>query len=133
MRECRFMPRLVRCATYFLTPDVGRAVDYYATVLGFTAEYVAGDPPAFAIVSRDGLPVMLRLCDEPGAIRPAADQGGAWDTYFWVDDVDGLAAELERAGAIFAYPPRNVTEHGTREFAVRDPDGRVLGFGEPRT
>jgi catechol 2,3-dioxygenase-like lactoylglutathione lyase family enzyme len=125
------MPRLVRSATYFLTPDVRRAVDYYTSVLGFTAEYVAGDPPAFAIVSRDGLALMLRLTTEPDEIRVVADQGGAWDAYFWVEDVDGLAAAFERSGATYAYPPRDEPAHGTREFAIRDPDGRVLGFGEP--
>jgi catechol 2,3-dioxygenase-like lactoylglutathione lyase family enzyme len=44
--------RLERHATHFPTPDVDAAVAYYGTVLGFEAEYVAGSPAEFAIVSR---------------------------------------------------------------------------------
>jgi hypothetical protein len=49
--------QLVRSAPYFPVADVARSVAHYERVLGFKREYVAGNQ--FAIVSRDGLPIML--------------------------------------------------------------------------
>jgi hypothetical protein len=40
---------LLRSAPYFPVADVGKAAAYYENVLGFQREYVAGEPPVFAI------------------------------------------------------------------------------------
>jgi uncharacterized glyoxalase superfamily protein PhnB len=120
---------ILRGAPYFLVPDVLAAGTYYQQVLGFQCEYAAGDPPEFAICSRDGSPVMLRRAAEPGRICPNEKQGGTWDVFFWVAAVDPLYAELEHRGATFAYAPL-VQPYGMKEFAVRDPVGYVLGFGQ---
>lgn len=121
--------RVVRGAPYFLVRDVGRALREYEDVFGFHREYVGGAPPEFAIVSRDGLPIMLRL-GQAGAIVPNEAQGGTWDVFFWVHDLGGLVAELSAAGAAIVYGPVDRPEYRMREFAVRDGDGHVLGFGE---
>lgn len=121
--------RILRGATYLLVPDVAVAGSYYREILGFQCEYAAGEPPEFAIYSRDGLPLMLRRASEPGLICPNERQGGTWDVFFWVEGLDPLFAELTRLGAVVAYPPM-VQPYGMREFAVRDPNGYVLGFGE---
>jgi hypothetical protein len=91
---------------------------------------VAGVPPQFAIVSRDGLAVMLRLVPHPEQIRPSEAQGGTWDAFFWVQDVKGLHAELHANGAEIVYGPLVQQAYHMEEFAVRDPDGHVLGFGQ---
>ena len=49
--------------------------------------------------------------------------------FFWVDDVMKLHAELAGAGATVVYAPV-VQPYGMKEFAVRDPNGYVLGFGQ---
>ena len=85
---------LTRSAPYFPVGDVERSAAHYERVLGFRREYVAGSPPQFAIVSRDGLAIMLRRVAEPAHISPNERQGGTWDVFFWVDDVKGLHAEL---------------------------------------
>ena len=122
-------PKLVRSAPYFPVADVGESVSHYERRLGFRCEYAAGDPPEFAIVSRDGLPVMLRRVAEPERIRPIEEQGGTWDAFFWVRDIRALHAQLTESGADVVYGPV-VQEYGVEEFAVRDRDGHVLGFGE---
>jgi len=122
-------PRFLRGAPYFPVADVAATAAYYQTTFGFRLEYSAGEPPEFAIVSRNGIAVMLRRVLAPSRIRPMEMQGGTWDAFFWVTGVDGLAAELTAAGAMFVYPP-TLQPYGTKEFAVRDPDGHVLGFGE---
>jgi catechol 2,3-dioxygenase-like lactoylglutathione lyase family enzyme len=107
--------RIVRAAPYLLVSDVARAGDYYQSVLGFEREYAAGEPPEFAIYSRDGHPIMLRRAPDPGRVVPVERQGGT---------------ELKQRGADFAYQ-LTVQQYGMRELAVRDLDGYVLGFGEP--
>ena len=121
--------RVLRGAPYLPVPDVSSVGDYYQRVLGFQCEYSAGDPPQFAIYSRDGSPVMFRRVADPGLISPNERQGGTWDIFFWVDDVDAMHAELSKNGATIVYAPM-VQPYGMKEFAVRDPIGHVLGFGQ---
>jgi len=124
------MTKLLRGAPYFPVPDVARSAAFYESVFGFEREYVAGDPPVFAICSRDGLAVMLRKVSEPDRIRPNESQGGTWDAFFWVDDASGLHADLVGKGAAVVYGPLIQESYHMLEFAVRDCDGHVLGFGE---
>jgi catechol 2,3-dioxygenase-like lactoylglutathione lyase family enzyme len=122
---------LTRSAPYFPVADVERSAAHYERVLGFRREYVAGSPPQFAIVSRDGLAIMLRRVAEPAHISPNERQGGTWDVFFWVDDVKELHAELTGRKADVVYGPLLQEAYHMEEFAVRDADGYVLGFGQP--
>jgi uncharacterized glyoxalase superfamily protein PhnB len=112
-----------------LVPDVSSAGVYYEKVLGFRCEYAAGDPPEFAIYSRGGSAVMFRRAADPGLICPNERQGGTWDVFYWVEAVDPLYQEMKGLGATFAYLPM-IQPYGMKEFAVRDPNGYVLGFGQ---
>jgi catechol 2,3-dioxygenase-like lactoylglutathione lyase family enzyme len=125
------MATLLRSAPYFPVGDVAQSADYYQRVLGFRSDYVAGQPAQFAICSRDGLAIMLRRVEPAERIRPCEAQGGTWDAFFWVDAVDALHAELAGRGATIVYGPLDQPAYGMREFAIRDPDGHVLGFGAP--
>jgi catechol 2,3-dioxygenase-like lactoylglutathione lyase family enzyme len=124
-------PQLLRSAPYFPVADVERSAGHYERVLGFEREYTGGSPPMFAILSRDGLPIMLRRVAAPGDIRPNEKQGGTWDAFFWVRDVRALHAELSARGADVVYGPIVQESYRMEEFAVRDPEGYVLGFGQP--
>jgi uncharacterized glyoxalase superfamily protein PhnB len=72
---------------------------------------------------------MFRRVADAGLIRPNEKQGGTWDVFLWVDDVESLFGELGRKGAEVVYAP-TVQPYGMKEFAVRDPNGYVLGFGQ---
>ena len=122
--------RLLRSAPYFPVADVAASAAYYEEVLGFAREYVAGSPPQFAICSRDGLAIMLRRVAAPERIVPSEKQGGTWDAFFWVDDARALHAELTAKGAEVVYGPLVQDAYNMLEFAVRDRDGHVLGFGQ---
>lgn len=126
------MSQLLRSAPYFPVADVERSATHYERVLGFRREYTAGTPPQFAILSRDALPIMLRLVARPEDIRPNEKQGGTWDAFFWVRDVRALHAELRASGVDIVYGPIVQEAYQMEEFAVRDHDGYALGFGEPR-
>jgi len=122
--------KLLRAAPYFPVTDVERSMNFYDKVLGFRCEYSAGVPLQFAICSRDGLPVMLRRVDASSVVVPNEKQGGTWDAFFWVNDADALHSELSSKGADIAYGPLIQESYRMREFAVRDTDGHVLGFGQ---
>jgi catechol 2,3-dioxygenase-like lactoylglutathione lyase family enzyme len=119
----------MRSAPYFPVPDVSATSKFYEEILGFQVEYIGGSPAEFAICSRDGLAVMLRRVGSSADIRPVEEQGGTWDAFFWVDDAKSLHEELSGRGATIVYGPV-VQEYQMLEFAVRDRDGHVLGFGQ---
>src|SRR5262245_38904865 len=123
--------QLLRSAPYFPVADVEQSAKHYERVFGFRPEYSAGAPPEFAIVSRDGLSIMLRLVPQPEQISPNEKQGGTWDAFFWVRDARALHAELRDKGADIVYGPIVQEAYQMEEFAVRDREGYVLGFGQP--
>ncbi len=122
--------QLLRSAPYFPVADVEQSAAYYERVLGFQREYSAGKPAQFAILSRDGLAIMLRLVSSPERISPNEKQGGTWDAFFWVRNVRALHAELKERGADIVYGPMLQEAYQMDEFAVRDREGYVLGFGQ---
>jgi catechol 2,3-dioxygenase-like lactoylglutathione lyase family enzyme len=122
--------QLLRSAPYFPVSDVEQSAAHYERVLGFRREYAAGTPPQFAILSRDGLAIMLRLVAAADRIVPNEKQGGTWDAFFWVRDARALHAELSSNGADIVYGPIVQDAYHMEEFAVRDRDGYVLGFGQ---
>jgi hypothetical protein len=123
--------QLLRSAPYFPVADLEQAAAHYERVFGFRREYVGGTPPQFAILSRDGLAVMLRLVAGSERIVPNEQQGGTWDAFFWVSDAQALHAELRGNGAEIVYGPVVQDAYHMKEFAVRDREGYVLGFGQP--
>jgi catechol 2,3-dioxygenase-like lactoylglutathione lyase family enzyme len=122
--------QLLRSAPYFPVADVEQSANHYERVFGFRREYTGG-APQFAIVSRDGLSIMLRVVPQPERISPNEKQGGTWDAFFWVRDARALHAELRDRGAEIVYGPIVQEAYQMEEFAVRDPEGYILGFGQP--
>jgi catechol 2,3-dioxygenase-like lactoylglutathione lyase family enzyme len=122
--------QLLRSAPYFPVANLEQTAAHYERVLGFQREYVGGSPPEFAILSRDGLAIMLRRVAAAKAIVPNEQQGGTWDAFFWVRDARALHAELTSSGAEIVYGPVVQDAYRMEEFAVRDREGYVLGFGQ---
>ena len=124
--------QILRAAAYFPVPDLIASVDHYEQVLGFSREYVGGTPPEFAILSRDGFPIMLKLVPRTTRLSPNEQQGGTWDAFFWTRDVNALHTELRDRGAEIVYGPTFQPAYQMDEFAIRDCAGYVLGFGQVR-
>jgi len=119
-------------APYFLVDDVVATANFYRDKLGFHYERFWGDPPAFCMVKRAGIIIMLSQFTRNESLRPnrlADPNGDAWDAYVWVDDVGALYNEFtEKAVKIprgLCYQP-----YGNRDFDVEDCNGYRLCFGQ---
>jgi uncharacterized glyoxalase superfamily protein PhnB len=111
--------------------DARGAITYLRDVLGFEATAIhppEGDDVAHAELAFGGQHLMVG--SEPREGDEARLQGPL-APYVAVDDVDGHFARVRDAGADVVYGPRD-TDYGSREYAVRDPEGRVWSFGSYR-
>ena len=124
--------QVLRSATYLVVPDVAGAAEYYRDVFGFAIELAPSDEVRFAIVTRGGAAVMLRYVEDASLIVPNEAQGGTWDLFLWVDDVEAMHRELQVRGATVVYPP-TVQPYAMKEMAVRDLNGYVVGIGQSLT
>jgi hypothetical protein len=76
---------------------------------------------------------MLKRVEDASKVVPNERQGGTWDVFFWITDAQSLHDELQANGADFVYGPIIQKSYSMKEFAVRDRDGYVLGFGQDWT
>jgi len=98
-------------------------IDFFVQRLGFRIDTVVGKQPAFAMLCRDGNTVML-------ACRPSIPwPHKGWAIYFWVDDVDALAKEINQQGAQLKSGP-TMKNYGCKEVEIMTPDGRDIVFGQ---
>ena len=119
-------------APYFVVEDVVAAANFYRDKLGFQYERFWGEPPAFCMVWRRGVVIMLSQFAEGAGTNPNAKvdrEGEAWDAYIWVDAVDALFEEFQSKGVTIARPICD-QEYGCRDFDVLDSTGYRLCFGQ---
>ena len=123
-------PKLIASSAVLLVKDVVAAADHYRAAMGFEYERFYGDPPAFVIVYRDDMYLMLKQVADPKLIVPHLSAGvESCDVYFWTSDVDALHAEFVRRGAKID-DELYLQDYGCREFAIRDLDGYQIRFGQ---
>jgi len=104
--------------------DLEAATAYYTGALGFEVTWRWGQPPVRAGVARDAVELQLVRAGTPGA------PPGPAVVYCHVRGVAAYHAACAARGADISAPL--VAHHfGLRDFRVRDPDGNVVGFGEP--
>ena len=114
-------------APVFFTLDIPRTLAYYEVKLGFECLGTWQDPPVYAIVARDEYAVHFR-CAAPPTPNPDKYEEEYLDAYFFVDDADTLYGEYEAKGIEFTRTLANMPWN-SREFVVKDCDGRLLAFG----
>jgi hypothetical protein len=124
------MPKITASAPLLLVGNVLASANYFRDCAGFECENFYGEPPDFCICQRDGHYLMLARVDDPAKIVPAWKiREKTCDAYFWVDDADGLHAEMKSNGAKIDYGPCT-QPYGVREFGIQDLDGHDIAFGQ---
>ncbi len=125
--EVRYTPAMIRqIAPVFFTMDIPRTLAYYKDKLGFECLGTWQDPPEYAIVARDEHAIHFR-CAEPPTPNPDKYADELLDAYLQVKDADALFAEYSAKGVEFSRELGD-TPWGSRGFAVKDCDGRLLAF-----
>jgi uncharacterized glyoxalase superfamily protein PhnB len=110
----------------FFTMDIPRTLAWYKDKLGFDCLGTWHDPPVYAVIARDKQAIHFR-CAAPPTANPDKYQDELLDAYVNVADVDALHAQYAAKGVEFARELGN-TPWNSREFVVKDCDGRLLVF-----
>ena len=121
------LPMIRQIAPLFFTTDIPGTLAYYKNKLGFECQGTWHDPPVYAIVARDEPAINFR-CSELPTANPDKYADELLDAYLFVEDADALHAEYVAKGVEFT---RGVADMPwrSREFVVKDCDGRLLAFG----
>ena len=114
-------------APQFFTTDLPATLAYYRDKLGFDCLGTWNDPPVYAIVARDEHRIHFRRADQPTR-NPDKYADELLDAYLFVEDADALYAEYVARGVEFTRALGD-TAWNSREFVVKDCDGRLLAFG----
>jgi uncharacterized glyoxalase superfamily protein PhnB len=123
-----YTQRMIRqIVPVFFTTDIRSTVTWYESTLGFQCLSTWQDPPVYAIIARDEHAIHFR-CAEPPTANPDKYADELLDAYIFVEDADGLYAEYAARGVEFTRELANMPWH-TREFVIKDCDGRLLAFG----
>ncbi len=122
--------RLTRAVPVICVADVVTSANFFNTTLGFSIDFLHGEPPFYGSVSRDGATIHLKFVHEPVLAVGPEDRDGFINAFIEVDNVTALYAEFVTAGATF---DQKVTDQvwGKRDFIVRDPDGNGICFVGP--
>ncbi|HCF99794.1 MAG TPA: glyoxalase [Chloroflexi bacterium] len=118
--------------------DARALIRFLVDAFGFeeTVVYGEGDRVDHAQLSwPPGGGVMLGSAPVSGSEDPWAVTPGTFAAYVVTDDPDALFARAKAAGAPVVRELHE-TDYGSRDFAVRDPEGNLWSFGtypgEPR-
>jgi catechol 2,3-dioxygenase-like lactoylglutathione lyase family enzyme len=108
--------------------NVQTSAAFFRDKLGFAIDFLHGQPPFYASVSRGAARLHLRFVHEP-VITPGVREreDGLLSAFLDVDNIKGLFAEYKAAGVDFAHPLREEPWGGSA-FTVLDPDGNCLCF-----
>jgi uncharacterized glyoxalase superfamily protein PhnB len=120
-------PRLEHVIPILFVRDVARAVAFYVEKLGFTRDFLHGNPPFYGAVSRDAACLHLRLVREPNFAELAACEGSLILASIEVANVNALFEEFAARGVKF---PQRLQRQawGGLDFHAEDPDGNCISF-----
>lgn len=122
-----------RASPCFVVQDVTRTAAYYRDVLGFCSGNLCGDPPTFAILSRDGGDVMFQQATVDAVESLTTNDNlvrGTCDIFIGVGDIQTLAEELHVSRAEVVVPLVHRPIYDGYEMIVRDCDGRLICFNQ---
>ena len=126
-------PVLTSVAAHLYVRDLQASTDFFTTKLGFTIDFVYGDPPFYGQVSRDNARLALRHMDESFFEEDIREREGllsASITLASADEIKQLFLAYQAADVPFHQPLRNEPWQA-KTFVVKDPDGNLILFAGP--
>jgi catechol 2,3-dioxygenase-like lactoylglutathione lyase family enzyme len=126
-------PVLTSVAAHLYVRDLRASTDFFTAKLGFTIDFVYGDPPFYGQVSRDNARLALRSMDESFFAEDIRQREGllsASITLGTADEIKQLFLACQAADVPLAQPLRTEPWQA-RTFIVKDPDGNLILFAGP--
>src|SRR5262245_34299584 len=110
--------------------DLDETMGFYTSMLGFTVDGTWGPdpdgPPTWCSINYGPAALMFVTGVEPDPDGPKV----TGSLYFYPEDVDRYFEALVERGASTLTAPVD-REYNMREFAMEDPNGYLLMFGQP--
>jgi catechol 2,3-dioxygenase-like lactoylglutathione lyase family enzyme len=126
-------PILNSISAQLFVADIQASCDFYTEKLGFTIDFVYGDPPFYAQVTRDNAHLSFRHIDEPvfaGNIREREHLLSASITVATADEIKQLFHTYQAQKVPFNQTLKQ-EPWGATTFVVADPDGNLILFAGP--
>jgi glyoxalase/bleomycin resistance protein/dioxygenase superfamily protein len=101
--------------------------DFYRDKLGFTIDFLHGQPAFYASVSRDEACIHLRFVHQPMYVAGLREKEQVIAAFLSVANVKGLFAEYQTRKVPFVHRLEK-EPWGQSSFIVSDPDGNALSF-----
>ena len=114
-----------------LAAKVQSSAEFFRDTLGFSIDFLHGQPAFYGAVSRDGACVVVKFVHEAVLTVGAQDQDKFITAFIEVENVKALYAEYITAGATFDQKLGEEPGVGGRDFIVRGPDGNGICFVGP--
>jgi uncharacterized glyoxalase superfamily protein PhnB len=133
MRQIVALPVLNSIAAQLFVADIQASFDFYASKLGFTVDFVYGDPPFYAQVTRDNARLSFRHVDKPvfaGDIREREGLLSASITVASANEIKQLFSNYQDTNVTF-HQTLKTEPWGAITFIVADPDGNLILFAGP--
>jgi len=126
-------PLLTSISAQLFVVDIQASCVFYTDKLGFTVDFIYGDPPFYAQVTRDSAHLSFRHMDEPMFAGDIREREGLLSASITV----ASAAEIKQL--FLSYQALNVPFHqtlkqepwGATTFVVADPDKNLILFAGP--
>jgi uncharacterized glyoxalase superfamily protein PhnB len=127
------MPQIQKLTPNLLVADVARSVAFYTDVLGFVRGMTVPDEAPFVFASVTSGSVEIFFNDAVHAVKeyPALlgrPIGASGTMFIEVTGLDEFYAQLQ--GKVTIVVPLVTQWYGMKEFAIADPDGYLMTFGE---
>src|SRR5258708_11388845 len=119
--------KLTKAMPVLYVSDVQAAANFYRDKLGFTIDFLHGQPAFYASVSRDEACIHLRFLHQPMYVAGLREQEQLLSAFVTVANVKSLFTEYETQNVPFVHRLKK-EPWGQSSFIVRDPDGNWLCF-----
>jgi catechol 2,3-dioxygenase-like lactoylglutathione lyase family enzyme len=132
-RQTAPRPILTSISAQLFVADIQASCDFYTDKLGFAVDFVYGDPPFYAQVTRDNARLSFRHIDEPvfaGDIREREALLSASITVASADEIKQLFLDYQALEVPF-HQTLKQEPWGATTFIIVDPDGNLILFAGP--
>lgn len=107
--------------------DVVESAAFFEMKLGFTIDFLYGEPPFYGSVSRGQACLHLREVHAPNFAELATREVSLILATIEVSDIQAIFEEFQDRGVDIPQAPTKQPWGGT-DFHIRDPDGNVISF-----